>query len=515
MPKRVLILVIIILLLGNFNLVFANDEIGKIKEAIVTTKDKAELGQLYMKLGNYYVSNNKLQEAADAYIQALSLARETFTAEERIKIAIHLSWAGKFGESIEELRRVLSENPKNLTAQINLARTLSWSGELDKAIEEADKVLKESPENKDALLIKANVLSWKRNLRAAIPLYKKILEKEEDFDARLGFTYALLWGGKRKEARSNVQLLHPQYPYQENELQKLRDAINNATQPNVEIRYSYFKDSDDNRLNRYSLGYGFWADNWKVDLKYRHTEADDDIRDEKSEELSLNAYSRFTEYFGIGGGIGVNNSGRGDSSTFPTGNMRADVTVFNATIGANIVRDVLTDTAELIDNGIIITNTGFYITRDLNSRISLYGGYNYKDYSDGNSANDWQSSVRCLVYSKPSVSIGYRFRYLNYSRQSRGGYFDPEDFISHQLFGSVYFEKGRLYGSFEPYFGYESFERYNNLENDFFAGGSGLLGYKIKERVSLEINGEGGNYAVESTAGYTYYLAGLRILYFF
>lgn len=509
-------MIVVIILFGNLYTASAADDIETLKKAIETTTDKKELALIHKKIGDYYVSQDDYKIAADYYINALSLAKGVLSVEERTQIAIYLSWAERLKESIEELRSVISADPTNLKAQIHLAKALSWSKRLDEAIKEADKVLKESPENKDALLVKANALNWKGDYKTAIPIYKKLLEKEEDFDARLGLTYALLSSGNKKGAQECSRFLQPKYAYQERELKKLNEAMAREKMPNFDIRYSYYKDSDDNRLNRYSLSCGFWLDNWKLDLNYRHTDAQDDTRDKRAEDLSFKVYSKVTESIGIGGGLGLSQVGNGESTNFLTGHIKADVNILKGIIGASLTRDVFTDTAELIENRIRVTNASLYISQKLTDKLSLNGIYSYRDYSDDNNANDFQFSPSYTIYAKnPTINLGYRFRYLNFNRQSRSGYFDPNDFISHQIFTSLYYEKDRFYSYVEPYGGYQSFKRYGDKNHNFFGGAYGTFGYKITKNVLFELNAEGGNYAMGTAAGFNYYLIGLRLNAFF
>lgn len=515
MLKKILMLKIIVLLFLSVNIYIASaaDDIETLKKAIETTKDKKELALLYKQVGDHYVSQDDYKKASDAYLNALSLARDIFPLEERTQIAIYISWGGRLKESVEELRLVLSEDPSSLKARIHLARVLSWSGRVDEAIQEADKILKEYPEDKDALLVKANALRWRSDFKRAIPLYKKILKKESDFDAQIGLIYAYLSAENIKTAKENKKLLKPIYPYQEKELEQLNEHMDRITRPNLDMRSSYYKDSDDNRLNRYSLDYSFWAGNWKLGLNYRHTDARDDTRDARSENLSFKAYSKMTESLGVGGGLGFTQLCNGGTKNLLTWSIKADVNILKGTAGFSLARDVFTDTAQLIENRIKITNASLYISQRLTDRLSLSGSYSYRDYSDDNNANDLQFSSRYVIYIKnPTINLGYRFRYLDFKRQSGSGYFDPNDFISHQLFVSLYYEKGRFYGYLEPYGGYQSFKRYGSRSRDFFSGVYGTFGYRITKYILLEVNTEGGNYAVETAAGFNYYLVGVRLI---
>lgn len=226
------VLLVCSVLFAGFHSAFADETLDRLKKSIEITTDKAELGRLHKQLGDYYRFKNRLNEAAEEYSKALSLARETLSLEDRRQIAVSLSWAGRLKESITELKAVIAQDPANVEARIHLARVLSWVGELAAAVKEADGVLRDSPGNRDAMLVKANALRWRGDVKMAIPLYRKLLEQREDFDARLGLSFALLAGGDIKGAREGLKVLQrskPKFAYQEKELKELVKAVERAT----------------------------------------------------------------------------------------------------------------------------------------------------------------------------------------------------------------------------------------------------------------------------------------------
>jgi len=93
------------------------------------------------------------------------------------------------------------------------------------------------------------------------------------------------------------------------------------------------------------------------------------------------------------------------------------------------------------------------------------------------------------------------------------GYYDPSSNIAQQIFTDVSFDQGPFYGYAEPYAGHQTQRRYAVTMNDYFGGGSGTLGYKPVKSLAVEANAEGGNYAVQSAAGWEYYQLGVRVVY--
>jgi tetratricopeptide (TPR) repeat protein len=472
-----------------------------------------EQASLYKEIGDYFVSQGDYKSAVHYYIPALQMGRKQLSTEERIQIAKYLSWGGNPREATNELRVILQEDSANQKARLQLARILSWDGKFSEAMRETDSVLKESPGNEEALVIKANALRWWGDTRRAIPIYKNVLNKGEDFDSRLGLAYSYLLMGHLTNTEYHKEYLKPVHQYQQGEMDTFNEEFFRMSRPNIEAGYSFYKDTDDNEVNRYTSGVNFWLANWRNGMHYAYIDAKDDHgRATYAHDISFNTNSRISDIFSIGGRIGLYLTGTNDNSQYITWQVKSEADILNGNIGVRISRDGLPVTAELIENGICVTSTLIYIQQRFTDRFSAYGSYTYRDYSDDNNANDFFISTNYLLYRmNPRIHMGYRFRYMDFNRQSSGGYFDPDDFMSHQIYGTISFTKGRFYGYLEPFIGYESYRRDEDQTDDIVGGGYGHIGFRLTKRFALEINGEGGNYA-GTAAGWNYYQFGLRAI---
>lgn len=486
-------------------------DIEILKKTAEETAEPVKKAMLYKEIGDYYVSTNDLKKASEAYIKALSVKREAFSMDERLQMTIRLSWAGRLNESLKELEFIISEDRGNLKARIHYARVLSWSGRLDEALKEIDNVLEKEPENSDALLVKANILRWKGKHKEAIEVYNNLLKKGDDFDTRLGLAYSLIGIGEVTSAEENIGLLKPTYSYQEKELLELKAYLKGVKGPQIHTSYSYYSDSDDNAVKRYSAGINMNRELWRFNLNYRLTTAEDNIYENKAHSLTGGVYRRFNSG-GTGASIGIASLDNEDSSTILTGNILTDLEISRTSLSINLTRDVMTDTALLIEREIRYTEAGIRASGPLSERVSLEGSYRFRDYSDSNYSHDLQGTLRYnLIAGNPSIKAGYRIRYLDFKKQTGNGYFDPDNFLSHQVFVSLYLEKERLYFFIEPYGGYQSFRRYGEKTDDFFTGGSATLGYRIMDNLSIELNAEGGDYAAGAATGYKYWMAGAAL----
>ena len=172
------------------------ESVDSLQSRIAATSDRSTLARLHKQLGDQYLAQDRITEAAEAYGHALESDRDQFSSAERVQMAVSLSWADNLKQSERELRSVLAREPKNLEARTHLARVLSWQGQLAEAIEEADNVLRDHPNNRDAALIKADALQWRGDYREAIPIYRQ-LSTDDNFDAGVGLSRSLLATGNR------------------------------------------------------------------------------------------------------------------------------------------------------------------------------------------------------------------------------------------------------------------------------------------------------------------------------
>jgi tetratricopeptide (TPR) repeat protein len=479
--------------------------------AVETAESAKERALQHKKRGDEFRSRDDIGQAGEEYGRALSLYRG-FSVEDRFMMARYLSWSGRIDDAIRELKAILSEDPENVNARIHLARCLSWKGDLRGSLDESSKVLAVSPDNKDALLARANALKWSGNPNAGMSIYKGILDRGEDFDTRLGLSQAFLSAGYIRGARDGANRLTPEYAYQKKELKDLNAEIDKATRPVLGAGYSYYRDSDDNRLDRYSLSTGFWTGNWKWGIGYLYTDATDLSRNASDHDLSLSADSRPTEWLGVGGTAGINWTANDNSGSYFVGSVRTDAKVLDGWVGVSVARKFFADTAQLIENGIRFTEIASFVEYPLPYRFSVRASYASRDYSDDNRSDDWQGTIRHVFGMKnPSLAAGYRIRYLDFQRESGSGYFDPADYLSHRVELSVGYEKGRGYFHLAPFIGHQSYRRRGDTPEGFFAGGEGVIGAHVADSVALEVHGEGSDEAGNSASGFSYYQVGVRM----
>lgn len=506
---QLIILSLILLIISPFPSILKAD-------VRVTAQNKQEterLAQRYKQNGDSLISQNNYSQAAQAYIKALSLARHSFSLEERIQLATYISWGGKLKAALKELTLVLAEEPTNLKARLHLARVLSWMGQFKEALSEANKLLKENPQNLEALLIKADILRWQGDLEKARAIYEKILEHREDFEAYLGLIYTYLYSGHRNQAFNFFKQLKAEYPYQQREIKRLAIAMNREIENSFDFKAFYYHDADENEFYFYPVNFIFWLNNWKFNLNWQQRHSKDRTRELKSEDLSINTYTRPKDYLGLGWGMGLLKLSNGQTNNFLTWNLKADIITSTTRAGFSLSRLGFTETAQLIENKIRYVNLNLYMSQKIKERFSFLANFSRRDFSDNNYAHDFHSALiyRLHLY-QPSFNLGLRTRYLNFKRQSRSGYFDPNNYLTQQIFATFYAESLKFYLYFEPYAGYQSYRRYGERISNWIGGGLLSLGWIMTKDFLLEMNVEGGNFSLATATGWRYYVIGLRVL---
>jgi tetratricopeptide (TPR) repeat protein len=217
------------------------ESVDALQSRIKATSDRSTLARLQKELGDQYIAQDRITEAAEAYGHALQTDADQFSSAERVQMAIYLSWADNLRQSEHELRAVLAREPKHREARTHLARVLSWQGRLDEAIEEADNVLKEHPNSREASLVKADALQWRGDYTKAIPIYRQ-LSTDGNFDAGVGLSRSLLATGNRTASVETMNSLKAGNSRQERELRRLRETVDQETRPSLDARYNYHSD---------------------------------------------------------------------------------------------------------------------------------------------------------------------------------------------------------------------------------------------------------------------------------
>jgi tetratricopeptide (TPR) repeat protein len=466
----------------------------------------------YKKLGDEFIAKDEVRPAADAYEHALSLDRGRFTTDERIRMAIYISWDDRLKQAIRELQFVLEKDPSNQAARVHLARVYSWDGQLERAVSVANGILAEIPDHKESLLVKADALEWGDRFNEAIPIYERIIERDGDFDAEIGLTSALFYKGDRAGAQRRVKTLTASDPRQKRQLQKLSDAIDSETRPRASVGYNFYSDSDHNQHSRYAGRYGFAIANQDVEVNVGRTDSDGGTR---SEDVSFQVDFNAPGPVGLAVGLGVTRLHAGTTAQFPTGLLRLHGRLGRTTLSGTASSEILTETSALIGNHVRKIGAGVDLSQRINLRWTVGGAYGHSRFSDSNYANDAQLRTEYAVSIAPRIALGYQVRFLDFDRQSGHGFFDPDNLVSHRLSGSISLERRKFFTFLQVYGGHQSFTRNAFATSEWVRGGKASFGFKASSKLTLELNAVGGDFGTGWISGFKYFTVGSKVSYRF
>jgi len=128
-----------------------------------------ELAEVYTRIGDFYKGKKTYEKAA--YLRPFDL-------KYRLGWVRALENSGHRDMAIEELKKMLDEDPEFSDARKELAEYLSWSQQWGDSVEVFDQVLAENPDDVEALLKKAQVTMWSGNIKEAIVLFEAVVVKD-------------------------------------------------------------------------------------------------------------------------------------------------------------------------------------------------------------------------------------------------------------------------------------------------------------------------------------------------
>jgi len=481
--------------------------------SLVLQDKNKELSLKHKLAGDDWFKKGELKKAAKEYLEALKLSKD-YDLEEIITMGIRIAWGGKLKEAEEIFREVLQKDPQNRRAILYLVRVISWQGRQIEALNILDDFLRKYPSDEEALLLKANALRYLGRSDLALKFYDEILSKREDFDTRLGKAYAYANLGIPSKVEENFKLLKPIYPYQEKDLKELEKFKNFLFNPSFLAGFTYFQDTDNNEVYTYRLGFEGYVKDFRILTNYYYREGSDDYRKAYSNEFIVDVGKRITDFIWLSANLGISQGGFDKS--FVIGGINLSKLFLKGQMGFSLNKRVLVDTAELIERNIRVLTANFFLNQVITDCLSIYVNYNHRWYSDSNQADFVRFSFPYKIkFGNPSLSIGYRIVYWDFKKQTRHGYFDPNDFWANQIFFTIYYEKSWGYLYLEPFVGYQIFKRYGDWSYDKVYAGTGIIGLKLKDKLNLEMSLEGGNYAAGAVTGWKYYQSGFLLKYVF
>ena len=472
------------------------------------------------------------------YDEAVRRAPDDFDA--RLGLARVLASTKDYAGSIEAYRPLRSRHPDDPRVLLGLGQALSRAGRFD----EADGVFLEMELKKidpiQAHAERARMRGLQGRLGEAADLWRDVLKADPgNLDARIG----LAWVNHRRgfdrtahEQADNIVLDHPE----SREAKELQSAVRLGLRPYADAEAFRSSDDDSNQVETATVSASFKAEP-QTTVRIAYSTLDAKFRcqdpvfcsapglllggesDARAHSLSAGVTSRVIGPILFNARLGAvrEETFDGGSRTVGTvgGFMRIEIGPRFA-VGTSGGRDVLVDTAPLIDRGIRVDEANGRLELRFGSVWTLTGIGGLASYSDGNARKTAEAALEWSApraHPRVSAVLDARWRAFNDDRDN--GYFDPLRYDSELLTVSIGDDHrdGRFYWRLEGTYGRQAFTLGGApRHDDTVQGGMALAGVRIGDgRAAFEASYARSDDALSVASGATHSRSGFFFRYRF
>jgi tetratricopeptide (TPR) repeat protein len=445
------------------------------------------------------------------YVEALTLAPAEFSTTDRLMVVQWLAGTGNHGGARTIAAQLVREEPGNQAARLALAKADVALERYRDALKQVDAVLAMAPHNKQAAMLRANVLYKRRAYRDAIAQFKDILSRGDDAEAQAGLAYALLAAGRSSEARDLLQETGTTAPAPAQALEQARKDISQARVTAADLVVSRYRDSDKNSSVESGVTLRGILGDWLLGGDFRTTHAVSEDAEYRIDVVDASIAGNLTDQLRLFTKAGFVQHVAEEFSPIAIGEIKLDAQSSLLRTVLDVSHEHLTNTASVIDKGITMTQASLALSGALPGRSSMSGRYTRREFSDGNSADRVELSLRAGLHAQaPYLSVGYGYQYMNFLRPAHNGYFDPQDYSAHQGLATLGWDYGPLYLLLDGVIGQQAYSR-NGVDQgrESFIYANLTVGAALTRYMTLEFNGEWNNPAAffspdkygESTVG--------------
>ena len=462
--------------------------------------------------------DQRFDEALAMYAEVLAAdPQHELARRERAKV---LSWAKRYEESAAAFRALLAERPDDVEARIGLGKVLSWSGDYAAARREYERALEIAPGHPDALLGVAQTLAWSGDLEGARHAYRRAASAATDpTAAQTGIAYLDLWQGAAADARRAAESLAASHP-DSSEVQQLLRATRDATAPWLAASWDRLDDSDDNVFTTTRLEAGTTLRSGPT-VQLSYTDYDVETLGRNGSLRSLQGTVGYSPARGhsLQAMLGVD---RLESQGFDNTNVTdwglrwnfALPEAWRGTLDAR--REPFRYSVPLIDNRIVIESLAFSANGPLGPRWRLSGTLSSWQLSDDNQRLSADFALRQrLVRGDHTLEAGLNLRLQDWDKDLDNGYFDPSGF---RAWGLVARSFGPVPGTapldydVSAEFGLQSFDSEGlTTSNDRYYLLTARLGWQATPHLRVETFADGGSYASQGGAEWSYFRIGIQL----
>lgn len=483
--------------------------------------DQAQLNKQLSQAAQY-CSTDKRSKGAKRYRRLLQQHENQLSSDAFRSIIQSLIDCDDVDGAIDALADFTAAHPQDIDALVMLGNLYSWYGRLLLAGAVADQILTIDPSQRQARLIKANAASWSGDFATALSEYKTLLSQEEDFDTRLGYTYALLATGSYKEAKLSRWWLYDAKISRRQTTLDVNQALIDQARRNLSWKSEYLNDKTESRRLDHTLTYNVPFERAGMTIGLRHQQAEDSLTASMQElkGVVLGGRWRVDSVWRLSGELAWVEADAevGTQEAVDEFNLLLESKVQHGRWlwDAELSRELYDDSASILANDITRKDIYSHLQVKLNDWVRLNGELRGTDYSDDNESYELVFKTRyALALMAPRIEIGYKYHQQGFQRQSGGGYFAPDNTNSHQItLGFTRYSKN-FEGSGEIFYGRQSTTVTGPEQIENIAGLTLDLSYNVMNTFHVFASLEGGHFALGKENGYYYYLGSLGVSAFF
>ena len=459
----------------------------------------------------------RYDEALALYAQSLAEdPTNRFALLERAKV---LSWAGRHPESVRAFEQLLQLEPALLDARLGLAGAQAASGELLAARKAYQSILADHPGNAAAMLGLAQSYAWSGDLAEARKRYQDMLSAGVGTrEAEIGIAYLDLWQGDVRSANASARRLKAAHPDD-----RLR-ATRASAAPFVSVSWDQMDDTDSNLFSGYHLEAGTKLP-YGVGLRLNYADYDVYTAGQRGSIRSTQVIADFSprarHQVEVMAGLdqlegpttgSYNVTDWGLAYRFPAGKT------WGGWVSAR--REPYRYSVPLIENRIVVDAFSAGASGRVGDDWFVFAEATAWDTSDDNtrlSANlaanrSWESGAH-------TFQAGAVTRWLDWRKDTNGGYFDPSNFVSLggtlHAFGPASADKKVDY-DVNLEVGLQSFDFMGaHTSQDPYYLLSARVGWQVTAAARLECFAEGGSYASQGSDNWRYTRFGARLVWRF
>ncbi|MCK4532920.1 hypothetical protein KAU39_03980 [bacterium] len=427
---------------------------GRTKEANINFYKAVELEPDNIKalegLGNTFMLLDENKEAKDIFNKILNLESKNVTAI--IGLAKIYSWNDRYRESIDLYKRALDIDTKNVEAQTGVAEVYNWIGYRKESIDQYEKILSQEPRNVRAYKGLAEVYMWDDRLKEAERIYKKalqVLPRSTVLHNNLAkiYTWMGAFSNAEEEYRKTLQIEPGNKEAMEGKKKVRIELI-----PGNDFVFKYTKERDGNNWRAYSLTCGYkhaifldHGNNFYIAdylNKFEETGHDHKI----GNNIEFGGKYNFNSFLSILGSINLSTYSHGPCF-FAGMDVRTILKYYRKN---SITFKYLHGIFDILDE---IRNNSYEMASNLYFKqyVVLNSVYNYTDYSDNNSSEDWYNFLTFIISKrKPDLNFSYGYRERDFKINSIQ-YYSPQNLKSkiYSIYMGNPFKKNYLYGMFK------------------------------------------------------------------